>query len=441
MSNKDYYSKSFNNSSFLITSNSSHPLIENSQEYIYYKKYVSIHSEDRNMIKYPSSTDFIIDLPEELLNVASLRLSSWTFPSNYNTFSVLNSNITMTFQINNPYNPGEHNFSDSLYEKIFEALYYHTGKDFIIVIEQGFYNPQQMITELTNKFNVAVSQHIVAYFLSQSLNSSLTPQQRAEYIAATQLFQQIGGYNNFVIVYNNVSQKIWFGNNADGFILTNETQFKKETLIDNFICETKYQNPDFSDWGLPSNLGLSRCNTQSINGVNAENFSEFAIYNGSIVPRFYYGDVTSGDNGFWLVPNPNLPGCQVNWVEAIYKINLMGTAYIYMELDGQNCIDETQPFNVSNFTTNTNGTNGIVNASFAKLAVPTTPISQWFDRESQPYKFYYPPAERIKKLRVFLRYHNGQQVNFGVFNYSFTIEFTIQLPQILRQSNIQPPSR
>ena len=119
----------------------------------------------------------------------------------------------------------------------------------------------------------------------------------------------------------------------------------------------------------------------------------------------------------------------------------MGPAFIYMELSGQNCIDETQPFNVSDFTTKTNGTNGIVNSSFAKIAVPSTPISQWFDRESLPYKFYYPPAERMKRFRVFLRYHNGQQVNFGVFNYSFIIEFTLQLPQILRNSKAEayPP--
>jgi hypothetical protein len=113
----------------------------------------------------------------------------------------------------------------------------------------------------------------------------------------------------------------------------------------------------------------------------------------------------------------------------------MGPAYIYMELDGQNCIDETAPYNVSPFTLTTNVTNGVVNSAFAKIPIPTTPIAQWFDRESLPYKFYYPPAERMRKLKIKLRYHDGQTVNFGVFNYSFTIEFTIQLPQILRKIN------
>ena len=122
---------------------------------------------------------------------------------------------------------------------------------------------------------------------------------------------------------------------------------------------------------------------------------------------------------------PDLPTAQVHFLDASYKINLFGVSYIYMEVDGLNCIDETSPFNISNFTLTTNKTNGVVNSAFAKIAVPTTPMSQWFDKIAQPYKLYLPPAERIRKLKIKLRYHNGQLVNFGVFNYSFTLEFTL----------------
>jgi hypothetical protein len=376
-------------------------------------------------------------MPEDLLNVVALRLVSWTFPANYNTFSILNGNITMTFKINNPYNPSDHGVVDPLLLKIYEYLSLHKDDNFGIVIEQGFYNPDQMVTELTNKFNAAVTYQLTTYFTEQSVNPSLTPAERAQYLAVLTSLRTTGGYKNFVIVYNNVSQKIWFGNVCDEFILTNETQFKKQNLASNFICVIKEFAPDFSDWGLPGNLGLSRCDTKSVNGLTAANITEVALYNGSIVPRFYFGDVIFGDNGFWLVPQPIYPGSNVNWIEADYKINLMGPAYIYMEIAGQNCIDETQPYNISEYTIKTNSTNGIVNSSFAKIPVPTTPISQWFDRDALPYKFYYPPAERMRRLHIKLRYHNGQPVNFGVFNYSFDIEFTLQLPQILRNSNTQ----
>ena len=38
--------------------NTTHPLIPNSQQYIAYNKYVSIHSEDRDLLKFPNSGIF-----------------------------------------------------------------------------------------------------------------------------------------------------------------------------------------------------------------------------------------------------------------------------------------------------------------------------------------------------------------------------------------------
>ena len=115
----------------------------------------------------------------------------------------------------------------------------------------------------------------------------------------------------------------------------------------------------------------------------------------------------------------------------------MGPTCMYMELEGNNCIDETSPYNVSKFTQKTNETNGIVNASFAQIPILSTPTSQWFSEDEQGYKFYYPPAERIRKLKIKLRYHDGRPVNFGVSNYSFMLEFVLHLPQILNKSTIQ----
>ena len=430
-----------NFSSRVYNTNTSHPLIPSSQEYMFYKKYVSIHSEDRDIIKYPNSAEFEIELPQDYLNVASLRLSDWTFPANYNTFSALNSNVTMTFVINNPYNPNINGITDLLIQKIFECLFITQANDFTIIIEEGFYNPQQMVTELTNKFNSVVTARLTAYFTQKSIDPTLTLAQQQEYIQALQLLNSVNGYSNFIIVYNNVGQKIWFGNVCDGFTITNETLLLNN-ISSEILCITKTQLPDYSNWGLPGNIGLSRDNSISVNGSTLSNNINLSSYNGQVVPRFYYGDVFPGDNGYWLLPNPHLTGSEVNWVECGFKINLMGPAYMYMELAKQNCIDETAPYNVSQFTETTNNTNGIVNSSFAKIAIPTTPISQWFDRDSMPYKYYYPPAERIRKLCVKLRYHNGEIVNFGVFNYSFVIEFTTQLPQLLRSSNsvVFPPT-
>ena len=424
----------YNNVNYNVNNN--HPIINNSQNYMLYKKYISIHSEDRDIIRYPRSSDFEIELPEDYLNVASIRLVNWTFPANYNTFSSINNNINFSFKINRPYNPGDYGVSNILLERIFEALYYNQNKHYFITIEEGFYNPNQIVIELTNKFNYAVTQYIATYFKSKSWDDTLIE------------FLNAGGYTNFIIVFNNVSQKIWFGNNSDGFILTNETSFSVFRKVDEQCTnnDTKRVPDLFNSRGLPANLGLYICNQTALTGSDIEllinngaSTSQYGkISNNEIVPRFYYGDVIPGDNGYWLLPNTNNPGCKCYWIEAPYKINLMGDAYFYMELTGHNCIDETQPFNVSQFTVTTNQTNSIVNSSFAKIAVPTTPISQWFDREAVPYKYYYPPAERIRKLKIYLRYHNGTPVDFGLFNYSFMLEFTLVVPQLLRDGKISP---
>jgi hypothetical protein len=403
-------------SSKLYNTSTNHPLIPNANDYIIYKKYVSIHSEDRDILKYHNSNQFEIEMPEDITNIYSLRLINWTFPSNYNSFSSANSNITLFFKITNPYNPGANMVFNPLEQAIFTALFLTSNELYEFTIQEGFYNPTQMVTELQNKFNFTVTQRVKKYLTANALTTELAQ------------FNAQGGYNKFVIVFNSVSSKIWYGNTCDEFMIANEALSLIDTLTDNLFCASKAQLPEFDNWGLPGNLGLSRCNTTAIS-INDSTTGE------SFTPRFFYGDVNAGDNGFWLVPDPTLTGSVVYFIEPPFKINLMGPAYFYMELNGNNCIDETSPYAVNKYTLSNNTTNGVANSAFAKIGIPTTPISQWFDKESLPYKLYWPPAERMRKLSIKLRYHNGQLVNFGAFPYSFAIEFTTLLPNQPRRIN------
>ena len=289
-----------------------------------------------------------------------------------------------------------------------------------------------MATELTNKFNEAVNIVITAYFTDNGYTALLT-----QFIAD-------GGYRQFSIVYNNVGQKLWFGNKSSGFILTNSTSFIKDSLIDNIKCQTP-QLPDYSSWGLPGYLGFTRCPTTSLSvnellNSKTPNIPDSAISPNLGVPRFYYGEAVmeSGDNGYWLLPGA--PGATVYFLQAPLKISFMGPSYIYMEVDGMNCIDEISPWNLSQYTAHTNQTNGIVNSSFAKIPVPTTPISQWFDDDMGPYKYWNPPAERISKFKFKFRYHNGQLVDFGNFTYSFMLELNMLRPQQERSYSIRNAS-
>jgi len=410
-----------------------HPLIPNANEYLNEQRYISIHSEDRDILKYPNSAEFEIELPQDYLNVQSISLTSWSFPSNYNVFSDFNTNRKMSFNFSSVYNPADHTgVVDANAQAIHDVLVADLSHEFIITIQEGFYSPDEMAKELETKFNAAVNYYVM------ETDPSL-----------------YNAYSAFKIVYDTVQQKLWFGNERDQFSLINESLIFGKTELLNSRCSRKNVLPQFANWGLPAYLGFTRCNVVSeslnYNITLLQEDSNVAPYgtlagNTIIVPRMYASDnyfynsldvnYINPQSGMWLLPDSNLTDSQVFFLHTPMKINLMGYAYFYMEINGLNCLDETSPYNVSEYTTTTNKTNGIVNSAFAKLSIPTTPISQWYDDSAPTYKWFNPPAERIRKLKIKLRYHNGQLLEMGSFDYSFMIGFNLMRPQLDRKSTV-----
>lgn len=393
-----------------FNTNSTHPLIPNAQQYMFEQQYVSIHSEDRNILKYPNASEFEIEMPQDYLNVQGARLASGYFPFTIYNFSAAKKNNTMSFKITEVYNPDEHGGVDILQTHIYETLFNYID-NYTIVIEDGFYTEQQMVTELTNRFNQAVTDVLLGS------TSYLTDPEKATYEAA-------GGYSEFVIVYNEVSRKIWFGNKSSGFVLTNTNIARYEE--DNFRCTAANIVPDFSNWGLPGNLGFTRCNQESVQMVNKND------------ARFYYVEPVA--DGYWLVANPLLPDATAYYIEAPLQANLEPPAYFYMEIKFLNFWDETSPYNYSTFTQQTNQTNGIVKSAFAKIPYD----SQYYSVDTQVsstayYKIYNPPMERFRKLSIKLRNHDGSFVDFQNANYTFALELTLFRPQNLKTYNMYTP--
>ena len=411
-----------------------YPLIPNAQQYMFEKQYVSIHSEDRNILKFPNSSEFEIELPQDYLNVQGVKMITSRFPSNLNVFSNLQKNVTITFRITEPYNPANYEWPDDgsypvILDNIFAALYYNQQQDFVVVIEQGNYTPQQMVTELTNKFNLLVTNMIA--------NSSyLTSEEKATFLAE-------GGYNEFIIVYNEVSKKFWFGNKSSLFVITNTVviyleQYSFQCIGSNPLVSGNYElradssgvniplmnckipsGDNYSQWGLPWYLGLPRCNSTSDIDLSANSINS--------ATRFFYTDVSGGN---WLIPSglPNYFGASAYFVEATYQANLTPPLYFYIELKGLNFLDETEPYNFSPFTMQTNQTNGVVKSAFAKIPILTNSENQWYE-STDGYKIYNPPAERIRRIYAKIRYHDGTLVDFGTSEFSFMLEFSLFRPQ------------
>ena len=84
---------------------SSHPIISPPESVGKENHYVSISSQDRNLIKNPDSDDFTIDLPQDYLNVESVNLASSYFPIVDNQFSLQQNNVDLCFRFKSAFNP------------------------------------------------------------------------------------------------------------------------------------------------------------------------------------------------------------------------------------------------------------------------------------------------------------------------------------------------
>lgn len=395
--------------------NTNHPIINNSQNYNVFSKYVSINSQDRDITKYPNASAFEIEFPQDYLNVYEISVYYWSFPGNMDPFTSTNNNTFIRFKITEPYNPGANGLSDPLQQAIFTALFYNNDY-YNVFIDRGVYNYSQMTTELTNKFNAVVSEYIIQYFQENGYSNLIN-----DFIAG-------GRYNQFKVVYNLVKRNIWIGNRSGGFSINNPGKTDNPEPKDCIFSFGNTLPNEQSTVGLFGYLGFM--GTDQSSTVNDMNNT-----------RFYYGDVVAGDNGYWLTSDPGLPGCSSNFMEAPNKLNLIGNDYYYMELAGYNCIDETSPYNLSTFTKETNQTNGIVDSSIIKIFIPsnlnnTESVVNFSDKNYSnlfPYKYFNPPAERIRKMAIKVRYHDGTLVDFGNFTWSITLKLTLLTPQINRK--------
>ena len=197
----------YNNSSFNV--NNPHPLIPREQNYYLDRKLVSIHSEDRDITKYPDPSVFSIDLPQPIYNVQSMRLVQSTFPIDYYTFSREYQNTKFHFTV--------HLFGGDI-PKCAE-------------IQEGTYSPCELALELTNVMNNAVKD-----------NPALV--------------------NTFNVFYDTVGNRLWFGNTAYQFTLDFDYKMEYPEVSN---CHQPIVWYNYARWGLPYYLGYNKKSYPSSN--------------------------------------------------------------------------------------------------------------------------------------------------------------------------------
>lgn len=383
-----------------------HPLIPREQTYSINRKLITVHSEDRDINKWPNANHFELQLPQTYTNVETIALVEYSFPTYYYTFSNDNQNTKITFMatIDGKTNP------------------------IVVTIAPGFYSPTQLATEMQNQLNLAV----------RALSVTLA------------------AYDNFRVFYDEVRQRLLFGNKTDPFMFIYSTP----ESYDDAPCVYGAQTPSpsatirwnqYTNWGLGYNLGFvkylpSECGNPG-DVINANKATASAVTKSQSVhytnpappPALGYEWLTVpfGGTGYVLVP-PNPP-------------SLNGHSDMYLEVDKYNYEDEMQPYSSHTTNSRNNDYNGIVNAAFAKIPLRTKPTKlvsaleyMYGDQPldtSEGMSSFFPPLDKLSKLKFKFRYHDGALVDFGGQNFSFTIALYTYRDEIARSSQLRVPFR
>jgi hypothetical protein len=173
---------------------------------------VTIHTEDRDLLKYPLENLFEVVLPTVVKNVLSMELFDITLPAFYYNVSDYLQNTKLWFSVPN----------------------YFT-EPIEIAVPSGCYTPASLCSALTKQLNDATT--IRLYFLGVYM-SPLTQ------------------YSQFSVTYSDVERKFMFHTTQDGFILW----FDRQSVYE---CEagSRQQNhiecwKMLKNWGLGYNLGF-----------------------------------------------------------------------------------------------------------------------------------------------------------------------------------------
>jgi hypothetical protein len=345
--------------------------IQSNTNYVIFKKVLSIHSEDRDITKWPESNHFEVTAPVEYKNVISLRLNNIEIPSSYYIFSEKNQNVKLSFKVLPRYVAGAPpNYpdwpSDSTSQLLAQNL--SNSANLSITIVSGSYDYTQLAYEINEKLNKAVS----------------------DFTGIT--------YNKFALKYNTVNMKLMFINSQDNFRIDFSKQEVYDTCVGNY-----YEN--YTNWGLGSYIGFNK-----------------KVYNAVLTPSVSMA---------W---NSLPPLTNVYYLEPEHILDLFGESHVYMELMYYNSMDEIAPYAEKSSSSNNAKFGGKHNAAFAKIPLFARHVESFSSRDTYLSNVFTndPPLERIQKFKIKMRFHDGRVVDFNNSNYNFTIEICMLKPDTIK---------
>lgn len=394
--------------SLMINYENNYPLIPNENTYFKQEKIVCINSGDRNIVKYPQSNSFEIFLPTDIVNVGSIHLENWMFPLEIESFSSRRNNLQLVFKLQELIfeNQNETVFISGITGYVVEETFVNIvnsiiSNPFIITINQGFYTDIELANEIQNRMNVEVNNAIINYVLENNLEPQIP-------------------YTFFKIIISNTEKKFWFVNTLNPFEFTNSELYKTNNLVGEVFnpCSIDKMFTSYTYYGLPAYLGFKTLPANSSISLNKYELTIMTnVY--SNLPELSFQQVIVGQQ---LI--------NVNFIKPLNKYSLTKDMYIYLDIETLNGGDETKPFSNNEFTKTTNQGNGSVNSFLGRIPLfnTNTYATSNGGSDKQSITYFNPPLERLRKLKINLRYHDGTNVDFGLKEWDFSLNVTSYLP-------------
>jgi len=333
------------------------------------KKILTIHSEDRDINKWPNPNEFELYLPDSYVNIRQMNLLNFT---NINNFYNISENL-MNNYINTGYN------SDLNTSKIF-------------IIPNGYYTPDYLAITLTKLF-------------------------------------QSTFYNTYVI-YDRIKFKFLFITKDEVFNLNFADLISTDKLCINkkFLLNPEKIAYQYSHWGLGYNLGFSKKNYKyDTDFFTTQSRLDNELEYSKNINNF---DICINDI-YHILPSDILSSDYYRFLYSENTIDLNPLNTIYMEIDKHNYADEIKPYQYRSNYLYCNDYNATVNSYFAKILFNNDIINENkiitnTKNDGEIFNgslLYNNTIDRLIKLKFKFRYHNGVLVDFGNKNFNFTLEF------------------
>jgi hypothetical protein len=407
--------------------NTTQPLIKNNKAYAVHSHIITIQSEDRDVLKWPNSSQFEIELPIDYKNICAITVIDMQIPNTFYTFNTRrqNTKLILSYNLNNYY----------------------------ITIGEGSYTGEQIANELTTKINAQTYSNGLEVSVQYNvINKKLYFFSNAEFI----LDFTIDPYCNVDVDISNcavcpIPPSHYARSNRPGTYLTQKSSYSKNcnpTTCNDVTGENRY-NKSYQD-AYVINHGPTAYDKRSEWGLG--NFIGFNK------EEYYTKDIDSSDYAWIDISNilPYSGNAPSLVIKSELTVNICDFDNIFMEIDNFNCIDELEPY-----CFNTNAANQVKYANYKGKKVPICCNNQ------QPNKTYngkhnaafaiipvggtvdyipgdsmisgvfdsIPPIPRIKKLKFKFRWHDGTLVDFNCCN----INLVIQLQELINDMN-KPPT-